>query len=154
MQREQGQALERHPDGQLVSASCGALRVELEPEPDRTSAGVVALLNTGETPLRVFRAGNSWGDDALSFEVSDGVRIVQITRVPQVYTRNVPSTAEIAPAERHLLPYDLADGGWTGGTELIVAGSALTAIYVVEESPEASEQGAWTGRCASAAVTL
>jgi hypothetical protein len=115
---------------------------------------VVALINTGEEPLRVFRFGNSWGDDALSFEVSDGERTLQITRVPQVYTRNVPSTEEIVPAERHVLPYDLADGGWTGATELIAAGSVLTAIYAVEESPEASEQGAWTGRCASAAVTL
>jgi hypothetical protein len=69
----------------------------------------------------------------------------------------VPATTEIAPGDRCERPYDLADGSWTADRdlgELLAPGGALSAVYAVGPSREAAEQRAWTGRAASAPITL
>lgn len=111
-------------------------------------AGTVAIVNAGDAPVRLWRPGNTWGDDALTFEV-DGTRLVREAD----YTRNAPSAADVPPGAAHELPFDLADGTWTGGSPP-AAGASLVAVYDVPRTPEAAEHGVWVGRVRSEPVEL
>lgn len=120
-------------------------------------AGSIVLDNTGSAPIRVWRTGNQWGDTVLSFEVSRGDDTVRIVRQPQVYTRNVPSSLAVPPGTRHEWPFDLGDGQWQADAPLeqvVVPGAQLVAVYNVPPSPEAKDQGVWTGEIRSKPVLL
>ena len=88
-----------------------SLAVAIERAPT-AGAGWVVLTNEGPGDLRVWQIGNTWGDEALSFEVSDGGSAVHVEREPQVYTRNLPESIELKPGARYRMPFDLLDGTW------------------------------------------
>ncbi len=111
-------------------------------------AGTVAIVNDGDEPVRLWRPGNSWGDDALTFEAG-GTRFVREAD----YTRNAPSAVDVAPGAAHALPFDLADATWTGGPPP-GPGDRLVAVYLVPETPEAADQRVWIGCVRSAPVEL
>lgn len=120
-------------------------------------AGVVVLVNDGDTSVGVWRTGNAWGDPVLSFEVlHDGV-VLPIVRREQEYTRNVPSSFSLAAASRHEWPFDLGDGSWDAQTpldQLDPRHARLVGVYAVPPSPEAERHGVWTGQLRSAPVAL
>ena len=62
--------------------------------------------------VRLWRPGNTWGDDALTFEAT--TRLVRQAD----YTRNVPSSVEVPPGGTHELPFDLEDGTWSAAVAL------------------------------------
>jgi hypothetical protein len=120
-------------------------------------AGDVVLVSRGPAPARVWRMGNSWGDETVSFEISSGGDMAVVKRKPQVYTRNVPSSFEIPPGGRHAFPFDLSDGAWRteAALGLLEAGDVrLVAVYELVPDHEAVEQGCWTGRIRSEPVPL
>jgi hypothetical protein len=135
-----------------------------EPEPsielDVTSApatGVVWLVNNSPSTWRVFDTGNSWGDEALSFEARREEEIVRIVPAAQTYTRNVPSVLEIAAHDRHALDFDLTDGTWEADlpiATLLSNATAVRAVFEIGDSPEADTQRVWRGRLESAFVPL
>jgi hypothetical protein len=133
-----------------------AIRIELRagsPEP----RGNVVLINTGGTPIRVWRTGNWWGDTVLSFEVSRGGSTRHVVRRPQEYTRNVPSSVEVPAGARHEWPFDLGDGQWEADApldQLLVPGAQLSAVYEVARTPEAVDHDVWIGRLRSQPVLL
>jgi hypothetical protein len=115
-------------------------------------AGTVFVVNEGDRPIRVWRSGNKWADTSLFFELLRGHHRHVLRRVGAVYTRNVPSSVEIAPGARLGLEFDVGDGTWDSES-LIFADGRLVAIYEIKPSPEAAASRVWTGRL-RAEVTL
>jgi hypothetical protein len=131
--------------------------IRLELARSRPPAGTVVLVNSGPEAVRVWRMGNSWGDETLSFEVTRGEHVVHVVRAPQEYTRNVPSSVAVPPGGRHELPFDLGDGSWESDEpldRLAGPGAQLVAVYEVRETPESRAHGVWTGRVESEPVAL
>lgn len=120
-------------------------------------AGRVAIENRGSEAVRLWRTSNTWGADALTFELTRGTESVHLTRRPEDYTRNVPSSVEVPAGGRHELPFDLGDGSWQGDEQLerlAGPGARLVAVYEVGETRESAEHGVWSGRLESEPVLL
>ncbi len=133
------------------------LQAEVELHSGSPPAGRVLLVNQAAEPVRLFRPGNTWGDESLSFELSrDGTTAARLVRRPQVYSRNVPASILVAAGSKQARPFDLGDGSWElcDSDELDWAGTSLIAVYRVPDSPEARTTGAWTGLVRSTPVTL
>jgi hypothetical protein len=132
------------------------IQVELRTSAPRP-AGIVRLLNQGDTEIRVWQTGNSWGDGVLSFEVLQDTQGWHYVLVPQVYTRNVPSSLAVPAGGSHGFPFDLGDGSWQGDAPagfVITPAAQLLTVYDVPESPEAVTQNVWTGHLQSEPVEL
>ena len=137
----------------MVSGEPLTIQVELE----SANAGKIVLANRGSADLRLWNMGNSWGDETLSFEVTWDGRSERVTRKPQDYTRNVPSSAVVAPNRKHQIPFDLRDGTWEPAEvidRLTSPGAQITAVYSVRKSPEALSHDVWTGELRSQPVRL
>jgi hypothetical protein len=105
--------------------------------------------------VRIFNMGNSWGDDAWSFELlPDGEKPRRVRRSPQTYTRNVPSTTEVAPGATGRWPFDLGDGTWELEAAPDLSGIVLVAIYDAPPTPESQELGIFTGPLRSDPASL
>jgi len=100
-------------------------------------AGDVAVFNGSDHDVRLFNLGNSWGDDAWSFELGGAA----VRRRPQSYTRNVPSARTIAPDATERFSFDFGDGTW----EADAAEGKPVAVYHAPPTPEAKELGIFTG---------
>ena len=132
------------------------LAVDIERAPT-AGAGWVVLINEGTDDVRVWQIGNTWGDEALSFVVSDGGSAVRVEREPQVYTRNLPESVELKPGARYRMPFDLLDGTWEFEAITRARPSQsieVAAVYDVPPSPEAVVHQVWTGRISSERVTI
>lgn len=110
----------------------------------------VTLKNKTDKPQRLFEYWNSWGYQNISFYLytKDGTQIV--TRKDQNFTRNFPSTYEIALGETMVFPLKF-DSSWEE-LENIPEGESKLRIQVVYRcvpSFEAKDSGAWTGIVAS-----
>jgi hypothetical protein len=138
-----------------VSTEPLSLAVELRPA--APPAGAAVLTNEGSEPIRVWRQGNEWGDGALAFVVRRDGGDETLTRKPQVYTRNVPSPAEIPPGGEHRIEFDVGDGEWEPDDvvqRLADGAGQLAAVYEIAPTPESDEQQVWTGRVRSEFVSL
>jgi hypothetical protein len=113
--------------------------------------------NPSRTEARIWATGNTWGDDALSFEVVADKRSAIVRKKAQRYTRNVPSSVALAPGAQHEIPFDLGDGTWdldVAQDLLVHAHSQLRAIYDSGDSPEVQAQGVWRGQLRTNFVPL
>lgn len=122
-------------------------------------AGAAVIENRGSDPVRLWRTSNSWGADALGFELTQGGESVVLRRRTEDFTRtrNVPSSVDVPAGGRHELPFDLGDGRWKGAEQLgdvAGPGARLVAVYEVAETPESAVHDAWTGRLESEPVSL
>ena len=111
----------------------------------------VVLTNISNEPQSVWETWNSWGSQTISFEFTlpDNRRVV-VSKGPQGFTINFPSTFLIPPGEHKVYPIRL-DKRWDVGsipksTELLVS---LKAVYEVPVTPEAATYHVWTGRVES-----
>jgi hypothetical protein len=110
----------------------------------------VVLTNRGAADVRIWRIGNSWGDEA-AWRTT-----VRVEREPQVYTRNVPQSVLLTPGDRFPISFDLLDGTW----KLDVLGRPLperldiAAVYDVARSSEAIAHQVWAGRISNERVTI
>ena len=64
--------------------------------------------------VRLWRTGNSWGDEALQFGGTQDGRTERILPKPKVYTRNVPAFITLALGDHYEISYDIGDGNWGG----------------------------------------
>lgn len=131
--------------------------LQLEIRKSGPSSGTVILANRGSSTLRVWRSGNSWGDDTLFFEIVSNGRASEIRRTPQTYTRNLPASVALEPGGAQEFPFDMGDGEWEpeAAVQRATAPEArITAIYRVAASPEATAQGVWVGEVRSGPVSL
>jgi hypothetical protein len=136
-----------------VSQASLAVQIEL----DKDAEGKVVVVNRGNAEITLWRMGNSWGDDTLSFEVSRDSGKESITYAPQTYTRNVPGTVVVPAAGRYEIPFNLKDGKWGPAAaidKLSGADARLTAIYTIRQSPEALSHRVWIGELRSQPVQL
>ncbi|SRR5216684_614920 len=144
----------------MPSPNSRALRAALTLRTARPPAGSVIVQNHSSTDARIWDTGNTWGDDALSFEVTAAGQnaIVSIAKNRlQRYTRNVPASVVIAPGTQYEIPFDLGDGTWDldVAKELLVhAGSQIRAIYDSGDSPEVQAQGVWRGQLRTSFLPL
>ncbi len=118
----------------------------------------VVLTNISSEPQAVWETWNSWGSQTISFEFTlpDNRRVV-VSKGPQGFTMNFPSTFLIPPGEHKVYPIRL-DKWWDVGsipksTEMQIS---LKAVYEVPVTPEAATYHVWTGRVESGnySVTL
>jgi hypothetical protein len=113
----------------------------------------VILKNISNERQLAFGTAHSWGYYAVSFELQmpDG-RIVKVTKKPQGFTRNIPSTFMIPPGEQMVFPITL-DDLWDAVPPLLETDKTpaitIKAIYEVKPTPESAEQKVWTGRMES-----
>lgn len=120
-------------------------------------AGTAVIENPGPEPVRLWRTSNSWGAEALRFELTRGEQRAVLTRRLEDFTRNPPSAVEVPAGGSRELPFDLGDGRWEGDEQLDqVAGTSvrLVAVYEVGQTPESAAQDVWTGRLESEPVLL
>lgn len=111
----------------------------------------VVLTNISTEPQSVWETWNSWGSQTISFDFTlpENRRVV-VSKGPQVFTRNFPSTFLISPGEHKVYTIRL-DKWWDVGsipksTEMQVS---VKAVYQVPNTPEATDYHVWTGRVES-----
>lgn len=135
-----------------------ALSVRIELRSSAPPAGNVVLRNNGSVDIRVWRRGNSWGDNTVTFQVHRGGSVQKFSEKPRVYTRNIPAYITLAPGQTQEIPFDLsASGGWEPAWQpgpSATSGGTLAAVYKVAPTKELAEFGVWTGEIASAPVKL
>lgn len=114
----------------------------------------VILSNVSNEPQRAFEAWNSWGYQAVSFDVRSGTgQTFTISKKQQDFTRNFASTFLIPPGEHMVYPITL-DRWWDVAPPLPIADETplaitIKAIYEVRASPEAAKESVWVGRVES-----
>jgi hypothetical protein len=116
----------------------------------------VVLTNRTKTGHFVFERSNSWGFDAISFDMilPDGSKTRLAMRM-QVFTVNAPSTYWIPPGGSQVYPIAF-DRDWSGLPEIPRSEALpvrLKAIYQIKDSPEARKQGVWMGSVESAEIS-
>jgi len=119
----------------------------------------VILTNVSKEAQAAFRTSNSWGYYAVSFELrtADG-HVVAITKKPQGFTKNNPTTFVIPPGEHMVYPIRL-DDDWSAVPLLPTADETpisvtVKAIYEVKPTPESAQQDVWTGRVESSSCSF
>ena len=140
-----------------TTTSESPLAITIQLHAARPPAGEVVLTNTSDGSIRLWRTGNTWGDSALSFIVRVDDANVRLVQRLGSYTRNVPASLVVPPGGEHRLAFDLGDGSWEADASLdrLWRDAAwLIAVYEVEETPESTQLGVWTGRVVSAPVPL
>jgi len=115
----------------------------------------VVLTNTTTEPQKVFESWNSWGYQAISFElVSESGQRVVISRKNQDFDKNFPSTFIVPPGEHRVYTIRLNDEDWKVAPELRFANAEplsvnLKAIYQLAPTREAKRENVWVGRTES-----
>jgi len=124
---------------------------------DKPREFYVVLTNVSMESQPVWEYWNSWGYQTLSFEftTSDGKKIL-VSKRPQEFTKNFPSTFLILPGEHQVYPIRL-DKDWDTGPKLSEAAeTAITvkAIYQVSSSSESKRYKVWSGRVESGSYSF
>ena len=124
---------------------------------DKPGEFYVVLTNGTKDAHPVFEYWNSWGYQNISFEFTmpDGKKLV-VSKRPQSFTRNFPSTFLIPPGEHQVYAIRL-DKGWETRPKLAADAETpitLKAIYEVTVTPEATEHKVWIGRIESKSYNL
>jgi hypothetical protein len=126
------------------------------PAYDRNSHFPVILTNTSDKPQLIVTPWNSWGDHALSFEITDKASKTSVARtVPLDYTKNILQWWTLQPQESLVLDVYFADPNkWEGfphpahyGDSEAVTIRAIFEFNVATRKPLA--EGLWTGRVVS-----
>jgi hypothetical protein len=140
-----------------VNIADASLTAVIELHSTDPPAGAVVIENHSNDAVRIWRRGNSWGDEALSFELSASEQTTRITTAGQDYTRNVPASLTVTPGARREISFDLGDGTWQPASALAHLRDAcarIVAIYESGDSPQVQEQGIWRGNIRSAPIPL
>jgi hypothetical protein len=117
----------------------------------------VVLTNVSTESQPVWEYWNSWGYQTISLEftTSDGRKIV-VSKRPQDFTKNFPSTFLILPGEHQVYPIRL-NKEWDTGPKLSEAAETVVtvkAIYEVSSSSESRRYNVWSGRAESGSYTF
>jgi len=112
----------------------------------------VVITNVSGGPQSIWQYWNSWGYQAISFELTtaDGKKFV-LSKKQEEFTRNFPSTFVVEPGEHQVYPIKL-DEWWETHPALPKTDEmpiTLKAVYEVSTTPEASQYKVWTGRLES-----
>jgi hypothetical protein len=114
----------------------------------------VVLSNTSKEPQAAFEDWNSWGYQAVSFEIekADGEEFT-VSHKPEPFTRNFPSVFLLPPGE-HMVYQISLDDEWETAPSIPMADQtpveiALKAIYELRPTPESVKGKVWTGRLES-----
>ena len=117
----------------------------------------VVLTNTTDEPQRIFETWNSWGYQAISFELTlASSKKVKMAMRDQVFTKNFASTSTIPPKGHFVFPITLNDD-WQGRPEFEKEGPTtvqLKAIYEISPTFESKEYAVWAGKVESEELTV
>jgi hypothetical protein len=111
----------------------------------------VVFTNSGSDALRLWDFENSWGWFSLSLVIRAN-QTYTIRREDRDWTKNIPSAFSVGSGEQHEIALDLSDGWWTPDPRSLDLNDqtlSIRAEYRVEPTPEASEQGVFTGAASS-----
>lgn len=115
----------------------------------------VILTNTSDQPQRIATDWNSWGDHALSFEVTDESGNKSVARrTPVAYWKNVLHWWILQPGESMVMEVYFADPNkWQGFPHPASFGkpqtATLPAIFEFEPQKTTSGDPLWSGRITS-----
>jgi hypothetical protein len=122
---------------------------------DRHSHFAVIIINVSDKPQRVVAEGNSWGDQALSFEITDksGKKFLA-RRVETFRAKNMLHWWVLQPQESMVLDVYFEDSQkWQGFPQLTRYGDSealtMTAAFEVKPNKVPPKDGLWTGRVVS-----
>jgi len=112
----------------------------------------VVITNVSGGPQSIWQYWNSWGYQAISFELTmaDGKKFV-LSKKQEGFTKNFPSTFGVEPGEHQVYPIKL-DEWWETHPALPKTDEmpiTLKAVYEVSTTPEATQYKVWTGRLES-----
>jgi hypothetical protein len=112
----------------------------------------VVLTNVSGGSQDVWETSNSWGYQTISFELTtaDGQKSM-VSRGPEVFTKNNPSTFTIHPNEHQVYAIHL-DKWWVTKPPLRKSDEmpiSVKAMYQVFATREATERKVWIGRIES-----
>jgi hypothetical protein len=122
---------------------------------DRTSHFPVILTNTSDKPQRIVTEWNSWGDHALSFELTDDSgKKFTARRVVSDYAKNTLHWWILKPQESMVLDVYFADSDrWQGFPHPVGYGNSQTvtmrAVFEVKSNEVPVSDGLWVGRIVS-----
>jgi hypothetical protein len=127
-------------------------RVIIEMSGNRPRDFYVVLTNVSGVSQNVWETSNSWGYRTISFELTtdDGKKVI-VSRGPEVFTKNNPSTFAIQPNEHQAYAIHL-DKWWVTNSPLRKSDEmpiSVKAIYEVPATQEARERKVWIGRIES-----
>lgn len=119
----------------------------------------VVLTNISGKPQSVFETSNSWGYQAISFQLQlPNGRTVTVSRAPENFTKNYPSVFIVPPGEHKVFAITL-DDSWNTAPAVPLADQTpleitIRATYKLSPTPESATEKVWTGRIESAAYNF
>ncbi len=120
-----------------------------------SETGVAVQVHNGsDAPARLWEPGNSWGDAAWWFELIRAQGPSAVRRLPQSYTRDVPSWREVGAGATSEWDFDLGDGTWELDATVGLSEGQLVAVYEAPPTPEAEKQHVLTGPLRSEPVDI
>jgi hypothetical protein len=119
----------------------------------RDSRFHVVLTNVSDRLLRIWTEGNSWGYDALSFEISDRKgKTWRAQRKPRPWDKNVPYYLLLEPHDQMVIEVTPANPDeWEGFPHAPDQPQTfkMRAIFEIKPDRESKRLEVWTGRVVS-----
>lgn len=115
----------------------------------------VVLHNQSGRDLRVWRDWCPWGYDNLSLTAEvDGGEKIQITRVPNKWSKTYPDAALVKAGKSYVYEVHLGGKTWVGADKITDKPFKLTVTFKVLKTPESTEKNVWVGKAVSQPGTV
>jgi len=113
----------------------------------------VIISNTSEESVRLWREWCSWGEQMLSFRVTDeNGKVTLVKRVPREYTKNYPDWTTIPPGDHMVFEVSFDPGTWLSAPlpeKGKSRGVKMQAVFEISEDKDTKVHKVWTGKVSS-----
>ena len=114
----------------------------------------VIITNLSDKPVRLWRDWCSWGEQILSFEVTDeNGKAIVVKRNARSYNKNYPDWTLVPPGDHMVFEVSFDQTtGWTNAPMPEKGKSRevkMKAVFEIPEDKEAKENKVWTGKVCS-----
>jgi hypothetical protein len=113
----------------------------------------VVITNMSDKPLRLWRDWCSWGEQMLSFQITDeNGKVTHVKRVPCEYLKNYPAWTTIPVGNHMVLEVSFDPQKWISAP-LPEKGKSrevkMKAVFEIPKDKDTKEHKVWTGKVSS-----
>ena len=113
----------------------------------------IIITNTSDKPVRLWRDWCSWGEQTLSFQITDeNGKAFLVKRLPREYTKSYPDWSTVPPGDHMVLEMSFNPKAWNP-SPLPAEGKSrevkMKAVFEIPEDEDTKKHNVWTGKAES-----